>query len=433
MKGGTIFPSKRLKWMADIRPSGVDKHSLEGETAVLLCNYTDVYKNDRIESHIEFMEATAPNDQIVRFSLRKNDVIITKDSETPADIATPALVADNIEGLVCGYHLSLLRPKNGVSGAFLFWALKSREVSSQFSLAAQGVTRFGITTGATGLVRLPAPEFQIQCAIAAFLDRETARIDGMIKEQHYLLSLIAEKRRAAISHAVMQGLDPSVQMKDSGVRWLGRVPAHWDVVQLGRHFREVTEEGEFDLPILSVSIHSGVSDKELSEADLERKVTRSEDRSTYARVRPDDLVYNMMRAWQGGFGTVRVEGMVSPAYVVVRPRGGLRTEFVELLLRTPNAIVEMKGHSKGIIDFRLRLYWSDGKQIKVVVPPLPEQDAILEHLQKIRDQLDELADEARRSIALLKERRAALISAAVTGKIDVRGLVAASQDEREAA
>src|SRR5437868_2568802 len=113
--------------------------------------------------------------------------------------------------------------------------------------------------------------------------------------------------------------------KDSGVEWLGEVPEHWDVMRMAHLFTEVAEPGTDELPILSVSIHDGVSDDELTPDELDRKVTRSEDRSKYKRVTPGDLVYNMMRAWQGGFGAVRVIGMVSPAYVVARPRATFLT------------------------------------------------------------------------------------------------------------
>jgi type I restriction enzyme S subunit len=141
--------------------------------------------------------------------------------------------------------------------------------------------------------------------------------------------------------------------KDSGVEWLGEVPEHWDVRRLGAIFRQADEEGEDDLAILSVSIHDGVSDKELDEKEMDRKVTRSDDRSKYKRVQPGDLVYNMMRAWQGGFGSVTIAGMVSPAYVVARPISDFSTSFVEQLLRTPQAIEQMRRHSRGppIFDY----------------------------------------------------------------------------------
>jgi type I restriction enzyme S subunit len=217
-------------------------------------------------------------------------------------------------------------------------------------------------------------------------------------------------------------LDARVASKPSGVEWLGDVPEHWEVRRLGVLFREVNEQGKNDLPILSVSIHDGVSDKEMAEEELDRKVTRSDDRTKYKRVAAGDLVYNMMRAWQGGFGTVAVEGMVSPAYVVARPRSELVTSYVEHVLRTPAAVEQMRRHSRGITDFRLRLYWDEFKNISVPVPPPREVRDICAAIDGLAKQAEALEAEAHSAITLLQERRSALISAAVTGQIDARGL-----------
>jgi type I restriction enzyme S subunit len=273
--------------------------------------------------------------------------------------------------------------------------------------------------------RAPFPPEDEQTAIATFLDHETAKIDGLIAEQEKLIALLAEKRQATISHAVTRGLNPQAPMRDSGVPWLGEVPAHWQVVRLGALFRQVNMPGDASLPVLSVSIHDGVSDKELDESEMDRKVSRSEDRSKYKAVLPGDLTYNMMRAWQGGFGSVTVEGMVSPAYVVARPTADFLTSHVEHILRTPNAVAEMKRHSRGITDFRLRLYWEEFKTIQIALPPMAEQNSIAHHIQGTTQRFDALASEAERGIDLLRERRSALIAAAVTGQIDVRGFTAA--------
>ncbi len=206
--------------------------------------------------------------------------------------------------------------------------------------------------------------------------------------------------------------------EDSGIEWLGDVPTHWKVVRLGSIFREADEEGEDGLPLLSVSIHHGVSDKELDEKEMDRKVSRSEDRTKYKRVQPGDLVYNMMRAWQGGFGSVGIQGMVSPAYVVARPTARFSTEFIENLLRTPQAIEQMRRLSHGVTDFRLRLYWEEFKSIKVVLPPSTDQLAIVRFLDRETSKLDELVVEQRRLIELLKEKRQAVISHAVTKGLD---------------
>ena len=319
-------------------------------------------------------------------------------------------------------ELTVARPiPDLMSSAFLHWIFRSPNFRSEGEASMYG---------AGGQKRVPddfvrellwaiPPESERE-RIATFLDRETAKIDALIAEQEKLLALLAEKRQATISHAVTRGLNPNAPMKDSGIPWLGEVPAHWEVYRLGALYRETAELGSDDLPILSVSIHDGVSDKELDDSELDRKVTRSDDRSKYKRVLPNDLTYNMMRAWQGGFGTVAVVGQVSPAYVVAAPRQDIRTSFVEQLLRTPQAIEQVRRYSRGITEFRLRLYWEEFKNLQIAIPPLPEQDDILSKTVLMTEQFDALAEEARHAVRLLKERRSALISAAVTGKIDVR-------------
>jgi type I restriction enzyme, S subunit len=266
----------------------------------------------------------------------------------------------------------------------------------------------------------PLPPPREQTIIATFLDHETAKIDALVAEQEKLIALLKEKRQAVISHAVTKGLNPDAPMKDSGIEWLGEVPAHWDVSRIACVFREVAEAGTDELPILSVSIHHGVSDKEVEEEDMDRKVTRSDDRSKYKQVSPGDLVYNMMRAWQGGFGTVTVAGMVSPAYVVARPKRTIETAYIEHLLRTPQAIEQMRRHSRGVTDFRLRLYWDEFKNIRVAIPPQEEATTICAKIAEMEERFSAMTAACEESIALLQERRSALISAAVTGKIDVR-------------
>jgi len=268
------------------------------------------------------------------------------------------------------------------------------------------------------------PSYEEQQKIANFLDHETAKIDILIAKQQQLITLLKEKRQSVISHAVTKGLNPNAPMRDSGVEWLGEVPVHWDVRRINLLFSESSARAstgeELDYPVLSVSIHHGISDKELNEAELNRKIQRSEDRSLYKVVHNNVLAYNMMRAWQGGFGASKLSGLVSPAYVVCRPKTSLDSQYFELVLRTSKAVTELKRFSRGITDFRLRLYWDEFKNIKVPVPPEGEIRAILKHISDINSAYDNLGTVAEQQIKLLQERRTALISAAVTGKIDVR-------------
>ena len=223
---------RRLKTIAAVQLSNVDKKSLEGQESVLLCNYTDVYYNERITADLDFMAATATPEQVRKFSLCMGDVLITKDSESWTDIAVPAVVGEDLEGVLCGYHLAHIRPEPRCYGPFLARAFSAIGPRDQFQIAANGITRFGLGGDAirTGVFAMPTePE---QRAIAAFLDRETARIDALVAKKERLIELLQEKRTAIITRAVTKGLDPNVPMKDSGVEWLGEIPAHWGAKRL---------------------------------------------------------------------------------------------------------------------------------------------------------------------------------------------------------
>lgn len=326
-----------------------------------------------------------------------------------------------VEPSTCTQTTIWIRPdREAIAPEYLYWFMTgNREQLFPFDKTA--IPMLTVEQVRQGNVLLPTPSEQF--TIASFLDRETAKIDALVEEQRRLIELLKEKRQAVISHAVTKGLNADAPIKDSGVEWLGEVPAHWEVVRMGNLFTECVKSGNDSLPILSVSIHHGVSDREFDEDELERKVSRSEDRSKYKSVRPNDLVYNMMRAWQGGFGTVAVFGMVSPAYVVARPLREFATAFIEHQLRSPQAVEEMRRNSYGVTDFRLRLYWDAFKQIGTALPPKREQADILARIEQDTRAFDALTKAAEHAIALLQERRSALISAAVTGKIDVRGLV----------
>ena len=371
-----------------------------------------------IERTEQFIFADAPSR--ARRLVRDGDVLV---STVRTYLKAIAPVANPPENLVVSTGFAVVRPSEELCSRYAKYALQATGFVDEVISRSTGVSYPAINASDLVRIAVPIPPSGEQTAIATFLDRETGKIDALIAEQEKLLALLAEKRQATISHAVTKGLNPDAPMKDSGVAWLGEVPGHWETIRLGALFREVSEPGNEELPVLSVSIHDGVSDKELDEKEMDRKVTRSDDRSKYKAVGPGDLTYNMMRAWQGGFGSVLVEGMVSPAYVVARPVREFSTSLIEQQLRTPKAVTEMKRHSRGITDFRLRLYWEEFKTICVALPPKSEQDEILSFIESESFWLNALADEANRSIALLKERRSALIAAAVTGQIDVRGLI----------
>ena len=199
---------RRLKFVASVVYSNVDKHTKEGEFPVQLCNYVDVYKNERITQDLPFMEATANLDELRRFALKKGDVIITKDSEEWQDIAVPALVDEDLRNVICGYHLALIRPyQDTADSGYLFRSFQAAAINYQFQIAASGITRYGLGKQSLGNAVLLLPPLPEQRAIAAYLDRETARIDALKGEIQESIDLLQGYRAALISAAVTGKMD----------------------------------------------------------------------------------------------------------------------------------------------------------------------------------------------------------------------------------
>lgn len=197
-----------LKHVADVRFSGVDKHSHDHESPVRLCNYTDVYKNDRITDGMDLMRATATAGEIARLTLKAGDVIITKDSETPDDIAVPAWVPEGLPGVVCAYHLGLLRPDPGrIEGEFLFRAIGSARIAEQFHVLATGVTRFALGKHDVKNAVIALPPIEEQKAICKWIDDECKPLEDAIQRAEEEIKLIREYRDRQTADVVTGQVD----------------------------------------------------------------------------------------------------------------------------------------------------------------------------------------------------------------------------------
>ena len=421
------WEAKPLRSAADYIVSNVDKVSDDDEIPVRLCNYTDVYNNEFITPALDFMRATASEAEIAKFGLAVDDVLITKDSESWDDIGVPALVRETADDLVCGYHLALLRPlKQRMDGAFLFRCLQAKLVRVQLELAANGVTRFGIPKSEIGTMRLPVPPLPQQCAIADYLDRETARLDALVAAKERVLGLLAEKRRALITRAVTRGLDPRPPLRDSGTPWLGEVPAHWKVWKIG-HFASV---GNGSTPSRSNAAYwtDGIIPWLNSAVVNELEVTKAGQFVTQTALRECHLPLvksGSVLVAITGQGKTRGQAVVLSldatinqhlAYVSPDP-SRLDPWFLRWVLLSAyeflRSISDDAGGTKGALTCE------DVANIRVPVPPIGEQRAIAASVANDIAKLQELRAAMERTKALLKERRAALIAAALTGQINV--------------
>ena len=410
---------RRLRHAVDMMVSNIDKHSKKDELPVRLCNYVDVYKNERITELLRFMHATAQKDEVERFRLRMGDVVITKDSETWTDIGVPSLVEYVAPDLVCGYHLAILRPRNAsLSGPFLLRAIQSRGVAAQFHVGANGVTRYGLSHADIKNTLIPLPSPDEQAAIVKFLDYANGKIERAIRAKRKLIGLLNEQKQAIIHRAVTRGLDPNVKLKPSGIPWLGDVPEHWRIERTKNVFRLRTEKSgvAHGKELLSIYTHIGVRPRK----DLEQKGNKASTTDGYWIVHQGDLIVNKLLAWMGAVGSSEYEGVTSPAYDILKPIQPLCSQYYHYLFRTKLYLQQFKQRSRGIMDMRLRLYFDQLGQLPLLIPPVEEQTAIVEFYNQTTAGLTRAIDRTEREIDLLREYRTTLTAEVVTGKLDVR-------------
>ncbi len=346
------------------------------------------------------------------------DVVVAK--ITPCfENGKGALIRGTLNGFGYGTtELHVITPGPDLVGRFLYYATVQplfRRIGEASMTGAAGQQR--VPEDFVRDFRISLPSLSQQHAIADYLDRETARIDALIAAKERVLELLAEKRQALITRAVTCGLNANAVLRDSGVPWLGKIPVHWEIRRVAWLFRERDQRGVPELPLLEVSINNGVVLREFSDERIE---STAADFNMYKVARCGDVVFNKMRMWQGAVGVAPQDGLVSPDYVVAEPMGPLTSAYAGVLFRTPTFSAECARRSHGIVWDRLRLYWEGFRDINVPLPPLKEQSQLVATVNSKTAELDRLSVSIERSAGLLRERRGALIAAAVAGQIDVK-------------
>lgn len=333
-------------------------------------------------------------------------------------------------------HVHVLRLHEFQVGKFVAYALNSTDYANFID----GSTRDKLTQSQMNNIALPWPAVEEQSIISAFLDRETTKIDALVAEQRRLIELLKEKRQGVISHAVTKGLNPDVPMKDSGIGWLGEVPEHWGVKRLRRVisaplvngiFKKKEEFGEGTLLVNVFDVYQ--NDFRIKFGSLDRVRCDTNEISSY-QVLPGDLFFVRSSLKQEGIAVVAVAGDYLEAAVfechLIRARPDrklLDARYGSYLLNSAMYRFEMIAKAK--ITTMTTIDQEAILSALLPAPPVNEQKAIAIFLDRETAKLDKLTTETKRTITLLQERRTALISAAVTGKIDVRGLTVARPEE----
>jgi type I restriction enzyme S subunit len=412
---------KRLRFVVELNPSKSEIGDLDRETVVSFLPMEAIGDDGSLKLD---REKTIGEVETGYTYFRDGDVTIAK--ITPCyENGKGALMHGLVNGIGFGTtELIVARPRpEEVVGTYLHY----RFISADFRNRGQSYMY-----GAGGQKRVPdafvrdfvsafPPIFE-QRLVTSFLDRETAKIDALMAEQQRLIQLLKEKRQAVISHAVTKGLNPDAPMKDSGIEWLGEVPVHWKMTRLRTLFWPEKRQEQIGKQVLSVYRDYGVILKNSRDDNMNKT---PEDLSSYQLVNLNDLVVNKMKAWQGSLGVSELEGITSPDYVVFSPRHSECSAFLHLLLRSQRMVSVYRSISNGIRPAQWRLEPDSFLCLPAFLPPDREQHDLVSFISEQTSRFDNLTTEAQRAIDLLHERRSALISAAVTGQIDVREAAAA--------
>lgn len=326
------------------------------------------------------------------------------------------------EPLAFQRSVCFVRLASGHCSRFYYYFTQSKFFQEQLQSRSKSAAQSGVYMGDVVAIPVVCPERpEEQRAIAAFLDRETAKIDALVEEQKRLVELLKEKRQAVISQAVTKGLDPNVPAKDSGVPWLGKVPAHWAICQSRRLFAVRSEPALPTDRMLTASQKYGVLfQSDFVELEGRRVVEVILGVENLRHVEPDDFIISM-RSFQGGIEWCTLRGSTSFHYVMLRPLKHVHPPFFAHLLKSSTYVQALRATTDLIRDGQ-ELRYSNFVQVPLPVLPIDEQAEIARFLDHEVAKIDALTAESAKVIELLLERRSALISAAVTGKIDVRGI-----------
>ncbi|UVM65013.1 restriction endonuclease subunit S [Pseudomonas sp. B21-009] len=311
----------------------------------------------------------------------------------------------------------ILKPGPKIHPAFYAYVLKAPryiqalQITGHFIRDGQDLNFENFS--AVDLFVIPVLE---QRAIAAFLDEKCARVDEAVRIKEQQIALLRERRQILIQHAVTRGLEPDVPMKDSGIDWIGKIPAHWAVQRNKHMFVEINERSA-----KGTEQHLSMSQKlGLVPANLVEKSLVSESYEGAKLVRVGDLVLNRLKAHLAVFSIAPMEGLVSPDYSVFRPFvDGASSQYYEALFKTSKYLGELRLRVRGIVEGFYRLYTDSFMDIPLLIPPRVEQDEIVAHLDQLASRFEAAISIKQDQISALKEYKTSLINAAITGQIKV--------------
>lgn len=317
-----------------------------------------------------------------------------------------------------GYHTVVLNPRRDFNSKYLAYLFTTDAWRYQIRRDLVDVKLFSVNQTSLNETYAIIPPEDTQRRIVAYLDERCATIDADIDKRREVIEKLKEYKKSLTAHAVTKGLDPSAEMRDSGVEWIGEIPVSWIIAKAKSCliFSNARNSGNQEAQVLSLYREYGVIPKSSRDDNHNRT---SEDTSDYKNVRPGDLVINKMKAWQGSLGLSEYEGIVSPAYFVYRVnQRSIEGRYLHYLVRSIPYAQRWNALSYGIREGQWDLHREDFESDYLIFPPLLEQRRIVSYLDEHCAAIDEAISRQEQLIEKLGEYRKSVIHHAVTGKID---------------
>jgi len=427
----------KIKQLGRLNTSSVDKKTNENETLVNLVNYMDVYNNPNkeITSAIEFMKVSAKDTQIKNNNVKIGDMLFTPSSETADDIGNSAVVKENLPDTLYSYHLLRLRFDKHIDINFKKYLFNNDFTLNRFSSRARGTTRMILNLSDfkdTNIIIPPLPE---QKSISNYLDHKTNQIDTLIEKKQKQIELLKEQRTAIINHAVTKGLKPDVKMKDSGIEWLEKIPAHWKKTCIRYEIMSEKldhQDGNHGAlhPIADDYVEDGIPfimANNVSDGKLDIMNCKYIPKELSDNLRIGFSVNgDVLLTHKGTIGRVALVENIKTDYIMLTPQvtyyrciNGIYNKFLRYAFeadyfQTQLQIIASKGSTRNYIGLIAQ------KETFLLFPPIDEQKLVAKKIETNLNPINQTIKEYLQQINLIKEYRTTLISDAVTGKIDVR-------------
>jgi len=381
-------------------------------------NYIDIGSVEYGKGIVNIQEYTFANaPSRARRIVYEGDTII---STVRTYLKAVAYISKDYDGFVCSTGFAVFTPKAEIDRKFFSYALLDFGFISDVERHSVGVSYPAITSSVLASLKAVFPPSEEQAAIATYLDRRTAGIDDLLADLTRQAEMLDTYKRELVAEAVSKGLDKSVAMRDSGVDWIGGIPAHWKTRRI-KYLYELRQERNFlplaDVELISLYTNLGV----VKHSDLEKTTgNKAQNADGYKHVYKNDIVVNIILCWMGAIGLSDYNGVTSPAYDVYKPKVDMVcSKYYHYLFRTSKFCGECFKVGRGIMMMRWRTYSDQFKAITVQLPPIAEQERIATYLDTKTAQVESLIADIKAQIEKLKQYRQIVIHDAVTGNIKV--------------